>query len=348
MKPQVVLSGVAKSYGETPAVADLSLEVGDGEVFCLLGPSGCGKSTTLRLIAGLEAPDAGSIEIGGTPVAGGGTWLPPEERKVGIVFQDYALFPHMRVRENVAFGLRGWSRRDARRRVDEVLELVGLYGMEERYPHELSSGQQQRVAIARALAPEPEVLLLDEPFSNLDLDLRRRIRQDIRRILREAGITAIFVTHDQEEAFYIADRLGVMRRGRLWQVGTPEEVFHTPATPFVARFVGTADFLRGVVRDGRVRTALGEFEVHGEFPEGAEVEVMVRPEYIEIEAEGAAEAVVVERTFLGGHYLYTLRLLSGERVRCLQHHDVTLEAGTRVRLRLRASHTPVVFPRSTN
>ncbi|NOZ59049.1 MAG: ABC transporter ATP-binding protein, partial [Euryarchaeota archaeon] len=219
MKPQVVLSGVAKSYGETPAVADLSLEVGDGEIFCLLGPSGCGKSTTLRLIAGLEVPDAGSIEIGGVAVAGEGTWLPPEERRVGIVFQDYALFPHMRVRENIAFGLRGWSRCALRRRVDEVLELVGLSGLEERYPHELSSGQQQRVAIARALAPEPEVVLLDEPFSNLDVDLRRRIRRDIKRILREAGITAIFVTHDQEEAFYIADRLGVMRRGRLEQVG---------------------------------------------------------------------------------------------------------------------------------
>jgi len=341
VKSQVVLERVTKKYSATTAVEDMSLEVGRGEIFCLLGPSGCGKTTTLRLIAGLEKPDSGRIEIGGVAVAGGGVWVPPEERRVGVVFQDYALFPHMNVFQNVAFGIR--NRRGLRRRVQEVLELVGLRGMEKRYPHELSSGQQQRVAIARALAPEPEVILLDEPFSNLDADLRKRIRSDIKKILKDTGITTIFVTHDQEEAFFMAERIGVMRDGRLEQVGTPEQVFHRPSTPFVAQFVGTADFIDGVVRNGRVVTSIGELELNEGFPEGERVRVLIRPDFVDIEEDGEGEGTVVERLFLGTHHLYTILLKGGERVRCLRHRSRPIPAGSKVRVKLGAPARPVVF-----
>ncbi len=272
----LLLDRVSKRFGAAgpPAVDGLSLRVSEGEILALLGPSGCGKTTTLRLIAGLESPDAGTITLRGQIVAGPGRAVPPEERGVGIVFQDYALFPHLTVADNVAFGLPRAARRS---RVEAVLELVGLGGFGPRYPHELSGGQQQRVALARALAPAPALLLLDEPFSNLDADLRAQMRDEVERILRTSGTTAVFVTHDQEEAFTLADRVGVLLAGRIEQLAPPQELYHRPATRFVAAFVGAADFLPGVVSTQGIVTEVGTFANVDQLAAGARVDVMIRP-----------------------------------------------------------------------
>ena len=232
------LDGLERSYDGTPVIRDLSLSVRDGELLTLLGPSGCGKTTTLRLIAGLERPDDGAVRIEGD-TASGSEFVTPEQRDVGVVFQEFALFPHLTARENIAFGIDDWDADERTRRVDELLELVGLEAHDDKPPGELSGGQQQRVALARSLAPEPSLLLLDEPFSNLDVDLRVEMREEVREILNAAGVTAISVTHDQEEAMSISDRVAVMSEGRIEQVGTPEAVFQQPKSRFVAGFLGT-------------------------------------------------------------------------------------------------------------
>ncbi len=335
------LRGVAKRYGSVEAVRDLTLEVFEGELFVLLGPSGCGKTTTLRLVAGLERPDFGEIELFGRAVAGS-RWVPPEARGVGMVFQDYALFPHLRVAENVAFGLRGWSRKQAAERVEEVLSFVGLSGYADRYPHELSGGEQQRVALARALAPRPRILLLDEPLSNLDAELRKHMRAELRRILKEARITTLLVTHDQQEAFALADRIGILSRGRLWQVGSPEEIYHAPACRFVADFIGEATFLPGRVEAHAIVTELGRFPGNG-LPEGAKVELMLRPADLRVVADPQGPGVVVDRHFRGSENLYDVRLPSGTLVRASGPGPEAFPAGTRVRLEP-TSHRAVVFP----
>ncbi|HYN88168.1 MAG TPA: ABC transporter ATP-binding protein, partial [Ardenticatenaceae bacterium] len=237
----VECTGLAKSFGDVRAVDNLSLAVRPGEVVAVLGPSGCGKTTALRLIAGFERPDAGEVRIGERVVAGRDTCLPPERRRVGLVFQNYALFPHMSVAENVAYGVRRGQDRAAR--VREILSRVELDGLDARLPHELSGGQQQRVALARALAPQPEVLLMDEPFSNLDAGLRAQVRKEVREILRVTNTAVLFVTHDQEEALLMGDRVAILHAGAVEQVGAPADVFHTPATRFVAGFLGVADFI---------------------------------------------------------------------------------------------------------
>src|SRR4029450_13118312 len=276
----LVLDQISKRYGldQPPAVDRLSLQVAEGEIVALLGPSGCGKTTTLRLIAGLETADAGTITLRGHVVTGPGRAVPPEERGIGIVFQDYALFPHLTVEDNVGFGLPRAARQGRRARTADVVALVGLAGFESRYPHELSGGQQQRVATARALAPAPTLLLLDEPFSNLDADLRAQMRDEVQGVLQATKTTAIFVTHDQEEAFTIADEVGVLSQGRLEQLGPPETIYHHPATPFVAEFVGAADFLPGLVTSAGVLTEIGVFDnVERRLP-GEKVRVMIRPD----------------------------------------------------------------------
>jgi iron(III) transport system ATP-binding protein len=302
----VRLSGVRRSYGPVRAIRDLDLEVKRGEVLALLGPSGCGKTTTLRLIAGFESPDSGTVEVGGRTVAGPGANVPPEKRRVGMVFQDYALFPHLSVERNVAYGLSNGKKRKGR--VAEILALAHLEGLEERMPHELSGGQQQRVALARALAPEPAVVLLDEPFSNLDASLRARMRSEMREILRDAGATAIFVTHDQEEALSLADEVAVMICGTAVQTAPPEDLYRRPATREVASFVGEANFLPGTARNGYVRCALGEIPSTGAC-EG-EVEAMLRPEALRLAGQPDGEATVIDREFYGHDQLVTLRLSS--------------------------------------
>jgi iron(III) transport system ATP-binding protein len=298
---------LTRSFGDAVALDHFSLDVWEGGVVTILGPSGCGKTTALRVIAGFENA-GGSVEIHGRTVLGPGVHVPPERRRVGMVFQDYALFPHMTVDGNVAYGL---PRNDRAPRVGEVLELVGLTGLESRMPNELSGGQQQRVALARALAPKPEVILLDEPFSNLDASLRDRVRRELRTILTEARTTAVFVTHDQEEALATSDIVAVMREGRVLQADTPGHLYSNPADRWIAEFLGDADVLESVARGGRVDTPVGAFDtdIHGS------VSVVVRPENVQISLGETPNAVVAGSEFFGHDQLVTLALNEGTRVR---------------------------------
>jgi iron(III) transport system ATP-binding protein len=315
----VRVEGVEKRFDETVAVAGVDLDIPEGEIVAVLGPSGCGKTTLLRLIAGFERPDAGTVTVGGETVAGPRAWVPPERRRIGMVFQDYALFPHLRVKANVAFGL---SRRVAAERdalTARALGLVGLADKADRYPHELSGGERQRVALARALAPEPEIVLLDEPFSSLDATLRAELRRDVEEILRKANATALLVTHDQEEALSLADQVAVMRDGRIQQQGTPEEVYGRPTDHWVTSFLGDAEVLPGTAAGGAVECELGRFPVPAEL-EG-EVDVVIRPESVAL-GQGRAgrgdrshEGVVVAREYYGHDQLVVVQLESGRRVR---------------------------------
>jgi iron(III) transport system ATP-binding protein len=305
----VEVSGISRSFGLTRAVDDVTLEVRTGEIFGVLGPSGCGKTTLLRLIAGFERPQTGTVTVGGSLVAGDGTWLPPERRRIGMVFQDYALFPHLTVERNVGFGVPRGEGGDTKR----ALELVGLQHKADRHPHELSGGERQRVALARALAPGPEVVLLDEPFSSLDATLRADLRREVELILRDAGTSVILVTHDQEEALTLADRLALMRDGRIVQVGSPEDVYAQPAERWAAQFVGEVNVLPGVLRGDSVHTEVGSFDLatRPAAEEHASVHIAVRPEQLEFRSGREPNAEVVEREFRGHDVLYRLRHAAG-------------------------------------
>jgi iron(III) transport system ATP-binding protein len=333
----VLLDGVEKRFGDTRAVTGAGLCVDRGELVALLGPSGCGKTTLLRLVAGFEEPDAGTVVVDGVRVAGGGTWVPPERRRIGMVFQDYALFPHLTVGENVGFGVTRHLRSD---RVRELLELVGLEGLERRYPHELSGGQQQRVALARALAPAPRLVLFDEPWSNIDPHLRETLRDEIVTILRRVGVTAILVTHDREEAFSLADRIALMRDGTIVQEGTPEELYLAPRSRWAAAFVGAGNFVRGQIADGAVETPLGHFpalNANGT----ASVEALVRPELLELAPDPVGSAEVVERQFRGHDVFYRVRLADGTTVVAQRPSTEVVPLGARVAVRPHAGRVPV-------
>jgi iron(III) transport system ATP-binding protein len=331
------LDGVTKRFGATTAVDEASLCVDYGEVVALLGPSGCGKTTLLRLIAGFEHPNGGTVDVAGRRVAGARTWIPPEQRRVGMVFQDYALFPHLTVAENVGFGL---SRRARPARVAELLAIVGLDGLGGRYPHELSGGQQQRVALARALAPSPELVLLDEPWSNVDPFLRETLRAEVSEIIRPLGVTVLLVTHDREEAFSVADRIALMRDGAVVQEGTSEEIYFSPVSRWAAEFVGAANVLTGRVVGGRVETSVGAFPANGASALEA-AQVLVRPELLELEPDPSGTAEVVGREFRGHDVFYRVRL---DGVELVSHRPSTevVPLGARVSIRLHEGHASVL------
>jgi iron(III) transport system ATP-binding protein len=343
------LEGITKQFEHSsyPAVANVTLTLQQGDLLGLLGPSGCGKTTLLRIVAGFEQPQSGTVELAARPVAGGGCWVPPEQRDTGMVFQDYALFPHLTVAENVAFGLKNKRVRSAadslKARVKDAIALVGLSGLEKRYPHELSGGQQQRVALARALAPQPALMLLDEPLSNLDVQERLRLRQEVRSILKETGTSAIFVTHDQEEALSISDQVGVMRGGHLEQLGTPEEIYTHPASRFVAEFVTQANFLPARRREHLWETEVGSFEVgmvdsklsptgDNQFSSFDVGELMLREENLIMMPDERAKVVICDRHFLGREYRYCLETPSGKKLHARTALSTQLPVGTRVKL----------------
>jgi len=343
--PTLALRDVSKSFGSVAAVSGVSLDVADDEILALVGPSGCGKSTLLRLVAGLYGIDAGSVRIADVVVDDGGRRIDPEDRHVGLVFQEHALFPHLTVAANVMFGMRSVPRSARSARVEEWLRMVGLGGFAERYPHELSGGERQRVALARALAPEPRLMLLDEPFASLDPSLRAQVRHDVVEILRATGTPTVFVTHDQAEALAIGDRVAVMRSGRLEQVGTPEVVFHQPCNRFVARFMGEAAFLP-LNGSGATELEASRAIAAGDGAAGGGESVLIRPDDVTIAPVGAdgdgPVATVIAAEFRGPTWCYTLALPSGQIVQSTQPHTERYDLGAEVRAALLPGHDPFV------
>ncbi len=342
--PVLVLDQVSKQYGDVLAAIGLDLEAAPGELLTVIGPSGCGKSTLLRLIAGLERPTEGVITIDGQEVAGPRTFVQPERRRVGLVFQDHALFPHLTVARNVAFGLDRLAAADRRARVAEVLAIGRLEHLAERYPHELSGGEQQRVALARALAPRPAVVLLDEPFSSLDETLRAQVRADTIAVVRAAGTTTVLVTHDQTEALSSGDRVVVMAEGRIAQVGPPVEVFERPANRFVASFMGDAVFLPAHVKDALLTCEIGVVStVPGWGHTDTDVEVVLRPHEVALKIDPDGIGTVVGVEYHGAFVLHQVSLPSGRVISSWQPHSVRHPVGTRVAVSTVAGVTPTLL-----
>jgi len=347
------LRDVARHFGSRKALDGLTMRLAQGSIGCLLGPSGCGKTTALRCIAGFEPVDSGEIHARGRLLSGPGFVAAPENRRIGMVFQDYALFPHLTVLANVAFGLHQLPAAARTKRAEEMLATVGLADHRSQYPHQLSGGQQQRVALARALAPEPELVLLDEPFSSLDVELRERLGTEVRAVLKSLNATAILVTHDQQEAFAVADLVGVMRDGRCEQWDSPYELYHRPATRFVADFIGEGVFMAGeMTGPGKVRTELGVMRTHsGEngganWAAGQHVDLLLRPDDVIHDDASELRAEVCVRAFRGAEFLYTLKLPSGARILSLvpSRHDHAV--GEHIGIRIELDHV-IAFARDT-
>ena len=329
------------SFGRTAVLQGFGFDLEAGEIACLLGHSGCGKTTALRAVAGFEQPERGRIALQGRTLSDGRLFVPPHLRRIGMVFQDYALFPHLNVADNIAFGLSGRSAEARKARVAELLALIGLPDYGGHYPHQLSGGQQQRVALARALAPKPELVLLDEPFSNLDADLRTRLSKEVRSLLKQENTSALLVTHDQQEAFAMADKIGIMADGRLQQWDTPYNLYHNPATPAIAGFIGQGVLLRGQMSGSHcVRLALGEFcgVVPHHCQSCREVDVWLRPDAVVHDDNSPVSAEVLDKDFKGSYFIYTLKLDSGETVlaHVPSHHNHPI--GSRIGIRLELEH----------
>lgn len=346
MTSTLELKDVSVAIEDRPIINSFSLSLHKGEIGCLLGPSGCGKTTLLRTIAGFERPSAGEVWLESKKVSDKNKMVPVEERRVGMVFQDYALFPHLKVRDNIAFGLQRLSQRDKQERVDEMAELLEVSMFLNEYPHRLSGGQQQRVALARAIATHPKILLLDEPFASLDIDLREQIAKEMRAVLKHNGITAILVSHNQLEAFAMADTVGVMRDGALLQWDNAFSIYHRPVCTYVADFVGDGVFLPGkVINSTNVETELGVInggQAHG-FHHGDDISVLIRPDDIIHDDSSEMQAKVLDKAFRGAEFLYTLTLHSGSRVLTLvpSHHNHAIDESIGIRLEI--DHL-VVFP----
>jgi iron(III) transport system ATP-binding protein len=341
----LLVEGLSHSFGTRKVVDDVRLAIPPGEVHCLVGPSGCGKTTTLRLVAGLEEIQAGSVSLSGRALAEPGRSLPPERRRVGLMFQDFALFPHLSVAQNVGFGLASLRSREREARVARLLERVDMTRHARSYPHTLSGGEQQRVALARALAPGPELMLLDEAFSALDTELRAAVREETLAVLREAGTPALLVTHDAEEAIRVGDRIYAMQRGRIVQAGAPAELYGRPANSFVAGFFGPVNRFPGRVQGGLVRTPVG-WASAPELGDGADVETIVRPEGIRVRRApfgGGLRARVEVRRDLGPIQVLRLALPDGNRVRVRQIGEAGVEAGDEVEIELDPRHL-FVYP----
>lgn len=340
------INNIECRYQGMPVVRDLSLHVKKGSLVCLLGPSGCGKTTVLRAIAGLEPLTNGEIRLSGKVVSSTTTSVPPEKRKIGMVFQEYALFPHLNVHDNVAFGLRGLKAAERRNKVNRILKTVGMENVGERFVHELSGGQQQRVALARALAPEPELILLDEPFSNLDIDLRERLSLEVRDILKDQGITGIMVTHDQHEAFAIGEHIGVMANGCILQWDTAYNLYHEPASRFIADFIGQGEFLVGkLLAPDTLETEAGIIKGNRAFlwPTGTTVDVLLRPDDIVPDDNSDLQAEIIEKAFKGAEIMYTLKLKTGGTLLSLFPSHSDHEVGEQVGIRIAADHL-IAFP----
>lgn len=334
------------AYQDQVVVDGLSLHVNKGDLLCLLGPSGCGKTTVLRAIAGFEPIVDGEIKLRDEAVSRVGHTLAPEKRKLGMVFQDYALFPHMSIADNITFGLREHNKEEKKSVAEELLEIVGLQGQGDRFPHELSGGQQQRVAVARALAAKPDLILLDEPFSNLDVELRERLATEVREILKSQGISGIMVTHDQDEAFAIGDQICVMHEGQILQRDTAFNLYHEPRDRFIANFIGQGVFLRGtLISPDSVRTEIGVIKGNRayEWAPDTPVDVLIRPDDILLDVEGELSAVVEQKAFRGSETMYTLKLATGSTVLSMfpSHNDYMI--GEQVKVRFDADHL-VAFP----
>ncbi len=348
MTARLDVESVDAGYGDLQVLERVSFSLEPGQIGCMLGPSGCGKTTVLRAIAGFEAVWNGRISIDGDEVSSRRVNLPPERRNVGMVFQDFALFPHLRVEDNVRFGLRGRPAREQQARVREMLAIVGMPAFAQAYPHQLSGGQQQRVALARALAPRPDILLLDEPFSSMDVELREQLAREVRNILKQENTTAILVTHDQHEAFAMADTICVMHEGRIEQQGSGYDLYHRPVNRFVADFVGQGVIIPATVEDATtVRTDLGL--IRGREPldaaPGTPIDVLIRPDDVLHDDAASESAIVVEKAFRGADFLYFLRIDSGLEVMCLapSHHNHKINE--RIGIRLDVDHL-VTFARS--
>lgn len=332
-----------------PVVDQLTFFLEKGEIGCLVGSSGCGKTTVLRSIAGFQTIESGSIALNETVFSGPKKHLAPEKRNVGMVFQEYALFPHLSVCENITFGLYKKSRTAKEKICDELLALVKLEGLGHRYPHELSGGQQQRVALARALAPSPHLLLLDEPLSSLDTELRRSLALEVRDILKSRGMSAIMVTHDQEEAFAFADKIGVLHQGKLEQWDVPYNLYHEPKTRYVANFIGQGVFLPGFVREANaIETELGMLQCHKHYPWPANtaVEVLLRPDDVTEDAKSPYRATVINKVFAGTSTLYTLALPTGSHIEAAFPSHLNFNLGNKIGVKVEADHV-IAFPRET-